>query len=98
LCYIDDLKHLQPRKKYFVATQDVDLRRDLSHIPGIPLIYLNKVTLVLEPISRSSLEHNQRIETAKTVLTDEELNILKSANRYFSIVFCCSSAEYLFFK
>ena len=33
-------------KKYMVATQDKDLRNKIGDIPGVPIIYLNKVTLV----------------------------------------------------
>ena len=47
--------------KYLVATQDQDLRRTLAHIPGIPLIYLNKVTLILESPSQSSYEYNKEV-------------------------------------
>src|SRR3546814_596666 len=30
-------------EKYFVATQDVELRRELRSIAGVPVLYLNKV-------------------------------------------------------
>jgi rRNA-processing protein FCF1 len=41
-------------KRYFVATQDKDLRLALSNLPGVPLVYINKVILVLEPPSSTS--------------------------------------------
>jgi hypothetical protein len=56
-----DPKSNTKKKRFFVATQDQELRRILSHTPGVPLIYLNKVTLVLESPSRSSLEYNQSV-------------------------------------
>lgn len=49
------------KKRYFVATQDQELRRTLAYIPGIPLIYLNKVTLVFETPSQSSLNFNKNV-------------------------------------
>lgn len=49
------------KKRYFVATQDQELRRALAYIPGVPLIYLNKVTLVFETPSQSSLNFNKNV-------------------------------------
>lgn len=71
-------------KKYMVATQDKDLRNILGEIPGIPIIYLNKVTLVLEPPSKSSREYNQSTEIMKSALNDQEqslINNISSPNR-----------------
>lgn len=48
-------------KKYFVATQDKELRLILGSITGIPLIYLNNVTFVLEPPSNNSKEANKKV-------------------------------------
>lgn len=44
-----------------VATQDKDLRLFLASIPGIPLIYLNKVTVVLEPPSQASKTQSSEV-------------------------------------
>ena len=62
--------------KYMVATQDKDLRNILGEIPGIPIIYLNKVTLLLEPPSKSSKEYNQATEIMKSALNDEEHSLI----------------------
>ena len=51
------------RKHYFVVTQDTELRATLGARPGIPLLYLNKVTLVLEPPSGQSQEHNKEVNS-----------------------------------
>ena len=51
------------KKRYFVATQDQELRRALAFIPGVPLVYLNKVTLVFETPSQSSLNFNKNVST-----------------------------------
>jgi len=48
-------------RRYLLATQDQELRRSICSIPGIPLIYLNKVTLLLEAPSHSSLKYNQQV-------------------------------------
>lgn len=49
-------------KKYFVVSQDNDLRAILASKPGIPLLYLNQVTLVLEPPSQQSQEFNKQVK------------------------------------
>lgn len=48
-------------KKYLLVTQDKELRSRVGAIPGVPLIYLNKVTLILEPPSTASREFNQQV-------------------------------------
>lgn len=58
---IEHAKSSKSPKHYFVATQDQDLRNALERIPGVPILYLNKVTLVLSNISRASLEYNSRV-------------------------------------
>ena len=51
----------QNRRNYFVATQDKDLRLAIGRIPGVPLIYLNKVSLVLEPPSVVSRNFGEKV-------------------------------------
>jgi len=64
-------------KKYFVASQDKLLRATLARIPGVPLIYLNKVNLVLEPPSDASKEFNRELEVAKVKLTNNEAQMVE---------------------
>lgn len=42
------------RHKFIICTQDVELRHQLQQIPGVPLIYMNKASFVIEPPSRTS--------------------------------------------
>ncbi len=44
-----------------VATQDDDLRKLLNRVPGVPTIYFNKVTLVLESPSETSLKFSNQV-------------------------------------
>ena len=55
-----DNKTLKARK-YIIATQDRTLRLQIQNIPGIPLVYFNKVILVLEPLSNASRQHSQYV-------------------------------------
>ncbi|GMF29648.1 unnamed protein product [Phytophthora lilii] len=41
--------------KFVVCTQEVELRKALRLVPGVPLIYLNRSVLVFEEISRATL-------------------------------------------
>ena len=63
--------------KYVVATQDKDLRLLLGAIPGVPLVYFNKVTLVLEPPSETSKRFSQKLEHKKVSLKESEVEILE---------------------
>lgn len=49
-------------RKYIVATLDPDLRSALNSLPGIPLLYLNKVIVVMEPPSQKSKEYNNQVD------------------------------------
>jgi U3 small nucleolar RNA-associated protein 23 len=42
-------------RKFLVATQEVELRKILRNIPGVPLMYLNRSVLVFEEISKATL-------------------------------------------
>mmetsp|Transcript_26347 Transcript_26347/g.43972 ORF Transcript_26347/g.43972 Transcript_26347/m.43972 type:complete len:306 (-) Transcript_26347:1688-2605(-) len=64
------------RYRYFVATQDQEMRRKLAMTPGVPLIYLNQVTLVLESPSRSTIQYSQQMEQAKQALNAEESSMM----------------------
>lgn len=39
---------------YCIASQDAELRDTLRAIPGIPLLYINKSVLLLEPASEAT--------------------------------------------
>jgi U3 small nucleolar RNA-associated protein 23 len=41
---------------YCVATQDLDLRIQLRCIPGVPLMYINKSVMIMEPVSKATLK------------------------------------------
>lgn len=55
------------KKRYFVATQDQELRRTLANTPGVPLLYLNKVSLVLEAPSNSSVNYNRGVRSMQSI-------------------------------
>ncbi|KAG9289184.1 hypothetical protein G9A89_022493 [Geosiphon pyriformis] len=70
--------------RYCVATQNRRLREKLRHIPGLPLLYINRTVLIIEPPSNSTLEKAKQIEFEKTLPPSEELLFLKKANSSIS--------------
>lgn len=72
-------------KRYLVASQDKDLRKVLAgRAPGVPLIYLNQVTLVLEAPSQQSVQQNQQFEASKAALNCEEESIVNAVTKNLS--------------
>jgi len=63
---------------YCVATQDLNLRDYLRRIPGIPLIYINRSVMILEPPSPATTNRVKEIEYNKTIPTNYENTIIKN--------------------
>ncbi|OUM67444.1 hypothetical protein PIROE2DRAFT_40025 [Piromyces sp. E2] len=63
---------------YCVATQDLNLRDYLRRIPGIPLIYINRSVMILEPPSPATTNKVKEIEYNKTIPTNYENTIIKN--------------------
>ena len=64
-------------RSYFVASQDKDLRSVVnSRLAGVPLIYLNKVSVVLEPPSEASRKFKKRVENSKSTISAAEQTIV----------------------
>lgn len=53
------------RHRYVVATQDLDLRRKLRQVPGVPLVYMNRSVMVMEPLSDASTKFSEEWENKK---------------------------------
>lgn len=66
--------------RYFVATQDPDLSREVHRIPGTPLLYLNFNAIVLEkPSSWSQKEGDAVAQSLITTYEEETLKKMKRA-------------------
>lgn len=54
------------KHKYIVCTQDINLRRKLRRVPGVPIIhFMNSNVLLLEPISDTTKQYSINFETQK---------------------------------
>ncbi len=76
-------------RKYFVATQDKELRLILGARPGTPLLYLNQVTLVLETPSLHSQEFNKEVRVLCAYAVDAVPMFLMSGWFLICINPCC---------
>ncbi|KAG0220716.1 Fcf1-domain-containing protein [Mortierella sp. GBAus27b] len=63
---------------YVVASQSKKLRHQFSVVPGVPMLYINRANLILEPPSNASLQAGKNIENQKTHATSKELQALKA--------------------
>jgi Fcf1 len=76
-------------KNYFVASQDKDLRMRVGSVPGVPIIYLNKVTLVLEPPSQDSRDFSKEVRISCVCSTKPNLTrFLFTSDFRKNLLFC----------
>lgn len=84
-------------RKLVVCTQEVELRKALRAVPGVPLIYLNRSVLVFEDISRATLaivrqqdkakmakldvNEKRKLDAVADVAPDDELDLPRSKKR-----------------
>ncbi|KAF9916908.1 hypothetical protein FBU30_001103 [Linnemannia zychae] len=63
---------------YVVASQSKKLRSKFGQVPGVPLLYINRSNLILEPPSEATLTKSKQIESGKTHASSKELATLKA--------------------
>ncbi|XP_046840114.1 rRNA-processing protein UTP23 homolog isoform X3 [Xenia sp. Carnegie-2017] len=64
-------------KRYFIATQDKELRNALRKIPGVPLLYINYNCIVMERPSFVCQKRATEVQTARIEPTDREMGTLE---------------------
>jgi U3 small nucleolar RNA-associated protein 23 len=62
---------------YFVATQDLDLRKRLRKVHGGALLYANNTSIVLEPPSDTQKQYAKMGEVERNRLSEREKHLLK---------------------
>ncbi|RHZ43928.1 hypothetical protein Glove_801g9 [Diversispora epigaea] len=65
---------------YCIATQNELLRESFRNVPGVPLLYINRSVLIVEPPSRATLEIVKKVEFEKTLAPRNEIKFLKKIN------------------
>ncbi|CCG84215.1 protein of unknown function [Taphrina deformans PYCC 5710] len=69
------------KNRYIVATQDVRLREKLRNVPGVPLVYINRSVMILEPPSPATTHIKEEREKSKVGLSREEAIVLGKRKR-----------------
>ena len=53
------------KHRYILATQDEELRAKMRHLPGVPMVYIRRAVMIMEPPSAASLERKEAWEQSK---------------------------------
>lgn len=53
------------KHRYVIASQDVDVRKHMRRLAGVPVLYISKSVMILEPMGTSSEEIRNREEKSK---------------------------------
>lgn len=53
------------KHRYVVASNEKEVRAKMRRIPGVPLIYINKSVVLMEPMTSATEEHREREEKSK---------------------------------
>ncbi|KAL2059301.1 hypothetical protein ABVK25_000593 [Lepraria finkii] len=62
---IDPKKSLTNKHRYIVASQDEDVRRFCREVRGVPLVYVKRSVMVMEPMAEGSMGVREDIERSK---------------------------------
>ena len=62
---IDPKKSLMNKNRYVVASQDEDVRRFCRDVQGVPLVYVKRSVMVMEPMAEGSVGVRDGIERSK---------------------------------
>ncbi|KAF2716321.1 hypothetical protein K431DRAFT_289510 [Polychaeton citri CBS 116435] len=62
---VDPKDNKSNKHKYIVASEDVRLRQALREVAGVPLIYINRSVMILEPMAGRSEDVRNREESGK---------------------------------
>ncbi|KAG0377971.1 hypothetical protein BGX24_005060 [Mortierella sp. AD032] len=77
ICLSQIISNSNPHN-YVVASQSKKLRSQFAQVPGVPLLYINRANLILEPPSDASMNKSKQIESGKTHASTKELATLKT--------------------
>ena len=53
------------KHRYIVASQDQKLRSELREVPGVPMVFMNRSVMVMEPLSEASKVFSEKFESKK---------------------------------
>lgn len=53
------------KHRYVLASQIFELRKELMNVPGVPMVFMNRSVMVMEPISKMTLRYANDYENKK---------------------------------
>ena len=62
---VDPKDNKTNKHRYVVASQELDVRRDMRGILGVPLIYINRSVMIMEPMADATVGNREREEKSK---------------------------------
>lgn len=62
---VDSKDNKTNKHRYVVASQDIEVRKAMRAIQGVPLVYINRSVMIMEPMAGTSTEVRAREERSK---------------------------------
>jgi U3 small nucleolar RNA-associated protein 23 len=62
--------HGENKHRYILATQDDKLRSEMRLVPGVPMVYIRRAVMIMEPPSSATMGRRDEIERKKLGLGD----------------------------
>lgn len=62
---VDPKDNKNNKHRYVVASQDLETRKAMRGILGVPLVYINRSVMIMEPMADASVESREREERGK---------------------------------
>ena len=62
---VDPKDNKNNKHRYVVASQDLETRKKMRGILGVPLVYINRSVMIMEPMADASVENREREERGK---------------------------------
>ena len=62
---VDPKNNSTNKHRYVVASQDMETRKKMREILGVPLVYINRSVMIMEPMADKSVDNREREERGK---------------------------------
>ncbi|KAF8866546.1 hypothetical protein BDZ45DRAFT_568971, partial [Acephala macrosclerotiorum] len=53
------------KNRYVVASQDLEVRKSMRTVLGVPLVYINRSVMIMEPMASSTADNREKEERGK---------------------------------
>jgi U3 small nucleolar RNA-associated protein 23 len=57
--------HGENKHRYILATQDEQLRSQMRLVPGVPMVYIRRAVMIMEPPSPATMDRREELERNK---------------------------------